>query len=93
MANGYKRVEAVEFPGEFGRRGGICDLFPPDATDPVRLEFFGDEVESIRAFSAQTQRSLETKTEIVILGVEEGATKPTDGSPWASSPTTSPPAR
>jgi transcription-repair coupling factor (superfamily II helicase) len=72
VENGYKRVEAVEFPGEFGRRGGICDLFPPDAADPVRLEFFGDEIESIRAFSAQTQRSLETKTEIVILGVEEG---------------------
>lgn len=73
VENGYKRVEAVEFPGEFGRRGGICDLFPPDATDPVRLEFFGDEVESIRTFSAQTQRSLETKSEIVILGVDEGA--------------------
>ena len=48
VANGYKRVEAVEYPGEFGRRGGIFDLFPPDAADPVRLEFFGDEVESIR---------------------------------------------
>ncbi|HET6573163.1 MAG TPA: transcription-repair coupling factor, partial [Fimbriiglobus sp.] len=73
VENSYKRVEAVEFPGEFGRRGGICDLFPPDAADPVRLEFFGDEVESIRTFSAQTQRSLEKKSEIVILGVEEGA--------------------
>jgi transcription-repair coupling factor (superfamily II helicase) len=71
VANGYKRVEAVEFPGEFGRRGGICDLFPPDAADPVRLEFFGDEVESIRTFSAQTQRSLETRQEIVVLGVQE----------------------
>ena len=67
VENGYKRVEAVEFPGEFGRRGGICDLYPPDATDPVRLEFFGDEVESIRTFSAQTQRSLETRREIVVL--------------------------
>jgi transcription-repair coupling factor (superfamily II helicase) len=75
VANGYKRVEAVGFPGEFGRRGGICDLFPPDATDPVRLEFFGDEVESIRTFSAQTQRSLGTQNEIVILGVEEGDSK------------------
>src|SRR5207302_1725899 len=55
--NGYKRVEAVEFPGEFGRRGGIVDLYPPDLPDPVRLEFFGDELESIRTFSAGTQRS------------------------------------
>ena len=41
-ANGYKRSDAVEYPGEYGRRGGICDIFPPDATDPVRIEFFGD---------------------------------------------------
>ncbi len=75
VANGYKRVEAVEYPGEFGRRGGICDLFPPDAADPVRLEFFGDEVESIRTFSAQTQRSLETKEEIVLLPADEGASE------------------
>ena len=69
IASGYKRAEAVEFPGEFGRRGGICDLFPPDATDPVRLEFFGDELESIRTFSAQTQRSLGTAKKIVVLSV------------------------
>ncbi|MFO0851755.1 MAG: transcription-repair coupling factor [Gemmataceae bacterium] len=75
MDNGYKRVEAVEFPGEFGRRGGLCDLFPPDAPDPVRLEFFGDELESIRTFAAQTQRSLEKKTEIVVLPVSGGESK------------------
>jgi transcription-repair coupling factor (superfamily II helicase) len=66
---GYKRAEAVEFPGEFGRRGGILDLFPPDAADPVRLEFFGDELESIRTFTAHTQRSLEKKTEVTVLAV------------------------
>src|SRR6185437_10726046 len=71
--NGYKRVEAVEYPGEFSRRGGICDVFPPDATDPVRLEFFGDEVESIRTFSVGTQRSLETKPAVTLLGVGEEA--------------------
>ena len=73
VAGGYKRVEAVEFPGEFGRRGGILDLFPPDAPDPVRLEFFGDELESIRTFSAATQRSLGTKTELVVLPVGDGS--------------------
>jgi len=71
IANGYKRVDAVEFPGEFGRRGGICDLFPPDATDPVRLEFFGDEIESIRTFSSQSQRSLGTKQSLFLLPVGE----------------------
>ncbi|OWK46540.1 transcription-repair coupling factor [Fimbriiglobus ruber] len=73
---GYKRVEAVEYPGEFGRRGGIIDLYPPDATDPVRLEFFGDELESIRTFSSQSQRSLGTMSEIVVLGVGESAPGP-----------------
>jgi transcription-repair coupling factor (superfamily II helicase) len=66
---GYKRAEAVEFAGEFGRRGGILDLFPPDASDPVRLEFFGDELESIRTFTAQTQRSLEKKTDLTVLAL------------------------
>ena len=46
-------------PGEFSLRGGILDVFPTDATDPVRIEFFGDEVESIRPFDAESQRSLD----------------------------------
>ena len=70
VANGYKRVEAVEYPAEFGRRGGICDVFPPDAADPVRLEFFGDELESIRTFSTATQRSLEKKDAVTLLGMD-----------------------
>jgi transcription-repair coupling factor (superfamily II helicase) len=70
VANGYKRVEAVEYPGEFGRRGGICDVFPPDAADPVRVEFFGDEVESIRNFSTGTQRSLGNRDAVTLMGVE-----------------------
>ena len=73
VANGYKRVEAVEYPGEFSRRGGICDVFPPDAADPVRLEFFGDELESIRTFSTGTQRSLDKKAAVTLLGLQGGA--------------------
>jgi transcription-repair coupling factor (superfamily II helicase) len=65
--HGFKRVESVEYPGEFTKRGGIVDLFPPDALDPVRLEFFGDELESIRTFAVQTQRSLVKKPELIIL--------------------------
>ncbi len=69
VANGFKRVEAVEYPGEFAKRGGIVDLFPPDSPDPVRLEFFGDELESIRLFAAQSQRSLEKKKSVTIVGI------------------------
>src|SRR5262249_23935032 len=56
--HGYKRGEAVELPGEFSRRGGIFDICSPDAESPIRLELFGDDIESIRPFAPQTQRSL-----------------------------------
>ncbi len=56
---GYQRMEAVELPGEFSRRGGILDVYSPDAEVPYRLEFLGDDIESIRPFDAQTQRSME----------------------------------
>jgi transcription-repair coupling factor (superfamily II helicase) len=56
--HGYQNVDAVELPGEFSRRGGILDVHSPDAEAPHRLEFFGDEIDSIRQFSPATQRSL-----------------------------------
>jgi transcription-repair coupling factor (superfamily II helicase) len=55
-------------PGEFSKRGGILDVFSPDAESPYRLEFFGDEIDTIRAFSVQTQRSLEELNEIRVIG-------------------------
>jgi transcription-repair coupling factor (superfamily II helicase) len=58
VAHGYKRLDAVELPGEFSRRGGILDVFSLDGESPYRIEFFGDDIDSIRQFSAQTQRSL-----------------------------------
>ncbi|QEO15446.1 transcription-repair coupling factor [Agromyces intestinalis] len=54
----YSRVDLVSRRGEFAVRGGILDVFPPTADHPVRVEFFGDEVEEIRAFSVADQRSL-----------------------------------
>jgi transcription-repair coupling factor (superfamily II helicase) len=57
VAHGYRPTEAVELPGEFSRRGGILDAYSPDADAPIRIEFFGDDIESIRPFSPQTQRS------------------------------------
>jgi transcription-repair coupling factor (superfamily II helicase) len=71
VERGYKRVEAVEYPGEFSRRGGIFDLYSPDSENPVRFEFFGDEIESIRGFSAQSQRSLGQMESCSVLGLKD----------------------
>src|SRR5262249_39517930 len=49
-ANGYSRADIVDEPGEYAVRGGILDLFAPGAQEPVRLDFFGDELEGIRRF-------------------------------------------
>ena len=54
----YDDEYSVSSPGEFSRRGGIIDIFSPDAEYPARIEFFGDEIESIRLFDPATQRSL-----------------------------------
>jgi transcription-repair coupling factor (superfamily II helicase) len=69
VEHGYRHAEAVETPGEFSRRGGILDVFSPDAEAPFRVEFFGDEVESIRQFSPQTQRSLGDVSEAELIGL------------------------
>lgn len=63
---GYKRVIMVEEPGEASIRGNVVDIFPPGQPDPVRLEFFGDKIESIRTFDPQTQRS-RTKIDRTII--------------------------
>ena len=54
---GYSPASVVVEPGTFSRRGGIIDVFPMAAREPVRIEFFGDEIESIRTFAPTTQRS------------------------------------
>lgn len=63
----YARVDMVSRRGEFAVRGGILDVFPPTADHPVRVDFFGDEVEELRAFSVADQRSLPEKVERVEL--------------------------
>lgn len=63
---GYEPVAEVEEPGQFSHRGGIIDLFPPTLPRPVRVEFFGDEIESIRTFDQETQRSLNTIATCII---------------------------
>jgi transcription-repair coupling factor (superfamily II helicase) len=61
----YHRVDMVERRGEFAVRGGIVDVFPPTAAHPVRVEFFGDEVEELREFAVADQRSLGTVEELL----------------------------
>jgi len=55
---GYEKTQRVMTPGEFSMRGDIVDIYPLDAENPVRLEFFGDEVDTIRSFDVESQRSL-----------------------------------
>ncbi|MGQ9557838.1 MAG: transcription-repair coupling factor [Desulfurispora sp.] len=63
---GYERVDKVEAPGQFARRGGILDIYPLTGQHPVRVEFFDEEVDSLRTFSAATQRSLEQHQRVEI---------------------------
>jgi transcription-repair coupling factor (superfamily II helicase) len=63
---GYESATVVETPGQFSRRGGIVDIWPPNARRPVRIELFGDEVDSLRTFDPSTQRTLERIQETVV---------------------------
>jgi transcription-repair coupling factor (superfamily II helicase) len=71
MEGGYERRPVVEERGEFSVRGGVIDLFPPLYGQPVRLEFWGDEVESIRLFDPATQRSQGTLDDLTVLPANE----------------------
>ncbi len=69
---GYERVSSVEHKGEAALRGGILDVFPPVAEYPYRIEFFGDEVDSIRAFDSETQVSSEIIDEAFVSPAMDG---------------------
>ncbi|MFH1147727.1 MAG: transcription-repair coupling factor [Pseudomonadota bacterium] len=71
IAGGYEATSLVQEVGDFSIRGGIIDVFPPMYSDPVRIDCFGDWVESIRSFDRLTQRSLKTLQEMTILPVHE----------------------
>ena len=68
---GYSQVDVVDMPGEFAHRGGLLDVYPPELDRPVRIEFFGDEVESIRKFDPETQRSAAVSDEVALLPLTE----------------------
>jgi len=69
--NGYQRASTVSERGEFAIRGGVIDVFPPTADEPVRLDLFGDTLESIRAFDPETQRSTRQLKDVSLLPVSE----------------------
>ena len=69
--NGYVRAETVRESGEFAVRGGIIDLFPPGASAPLRVDFFGDEIEEIRSFDPMSQRSAGRLDGFVLKPVSE----------------------
>jgi transcription-repair coupling factor (superfamily II helicase) len=72
MDIGYTHVSLVTEPGQFSRRGGILDLWPPAEAQPIRIEFFGDEVESMRRFNPANQRSIESIQQLRITPAREG---------------------
>ena len=68
---GYERVGQVELPGQFAIRGGILDIYPLTEEYPVRIELWDDEVDSIRSFDAESQRSMENLDEIILYPAAE----------------------
>ncbi|HUB52919.1 MAG TPA: hypothetical protein VL986_12255, partial [Terracidiphilus sp.] len=68
---GYTQMDLVEMPGQFTRRGGILDVYSPEADRPVRIEFFGDEIDTIRKFDPETQRSQSGLDETELLPLTE----------------------
>jgi transcription-repair coupling factor (superfamily II helicase) len=68
---GYTQVDLVEMPGQFTRRGGILDVYSPESDRPIRIEFFGDEIETIRKFDPETQRSQSGLDEAQLLPLTE----------------------
>ncbi|MDX1575036.1 MAG: transcription-repair coupling factor, partial [Kiloniellales bacterium] len=69
--NGYLRSDSVSEPGEYAVRGGLVDVFPAAAAQPLRLDFFGDELESIRSFDPLTQRTTAKRRELWLSPVSE----------------------
>ena len=69
--NGYAYDEVVEIPGTYVKRGGLIDIFPPERDNPVRIEFYGNEVASLREYDARTQRSLHQIETLMITPAKE----------------------
>ena len=68
---GYERVDRVDERGQFAVRGGLLDVFPSTGREPLRVDFFGDEIEQVRAFSPFTQRALHTADQTIVYPASE----------------------
>ena len=75
---GYNRVPTVEQEGDFSVRGGIIDAWSPGEEFPIRAEFFGDDLESLRSFDAATQRSIERIDSATLMPIEEKSDEPVE---------------
>ncbi len=80
---GYVEDDPVTDPGEFSLRGGILDIFPPHLENPVRLEFFGDRVESMRSFDVDSQRSVGAIGSVQIIPMREHCYSRAEFQRWA----------
>ncbi|RLB81469.1 MAG: transcription-repair coupling factor [Deltaproteobacteria bacterium] len=78
IQGGYQETVLVEDPGDFAIRGGLIDVFPPLYSDPIRIEFLGDTVESMRTFSVADQRSLKPISEATLLPATETVLDPSE---------------
>lgn len=85
--SGFSTTSAVQLPGEFATRGGLLDIYSADQSQPLRIEWFGDEIESIRQFDLASQRSIESLDEIEIAAI--GVGEPSQDSSDSSSELTS----
>ncbi len=72
-SNGYSRTGTVVEVGDFAVRGGLIDLYPPNSIGPIRLDFFGDQLETIRTFDPETQRTTEQIRELALFQAGEVA--------------------
>jgi transcription-repair coupling factor (superfamily II helicase) len=87
IGRSFERVAAIDRPGEFSMHGGILDVWTADVAEPFRIEFFGDQIESIRRFDPETQRKIEELTEVRLLIADFGSRPSEDGSQRSETPT------
>jgi transcription-repair coupling factor (superfamily II helicase) len=78
---GYQPVDTVLEPGQFSHRGGLLDIWPPAETSPARLEFFGNEIDTLRQFDPASQRTITSLEQLLVTPAREYLTDPASGLP------------
>ena len=88
---GYEPVSTVVAPGQFARRGGILDIWTSADAQPVRLEFFGDEIDTLRRFDPATQRTIQSLQRLPVTPAREYLVPPGEAEPVRVQPAPAPP--